>query len=80
MSLLPDSCSLLEHIKFSAQIGQAFGYPPSESVDLVPLPGECLWMASPCHEPHVDEHHCDGHAAIVKAALMTRVAEAVLIS
>ena len=46
---IPDSVGLLEHIKASARIGQAFGYPPSKSLDLVPLPGECLNMRKACH-------------------------------
>lgn len=71
---------LLEHIKLSAQIGQAFGYPPSKSIDLIPLPGECLWMAAPCHEARVDGLHCKGHEAIAKQAQMARAAEAALIS
>lgn len=77
MTFLPDSCSLLEHSKWwSAQVSWAFGHRPVD--DLLPLPGECLWMASPCHEARVDELHCKKHTSIAKQALMARVAEAVL--
>ena len=73
MTMLPDSCSLLEHSKWwSAQASWAFGHRPVD--DLLPLPGECLNMRKACHNKRrPGELMCT-------TCLMADVAEAVLLS